>query len=173
MARRPSRFVPKQVIQRPYSASLETLEPRRLLAADLVAQWSADDLVADHVDGQTIARWSDSISGRQASGLGSPTLRHAAWQGHATIAFDASDGLDAFVVNAADTPIQDVDEFSSVVVFGTDSTNLVGTESPWFANTGLIDANQQGQVADWGITMSAEAQLTAGVGLPSTTIASE
>ena len=121
MTRRPSRLIPKQRIQRSYSARHEILEPRRLLAADLVAQWSADDLVADHSDGQTIASWSDSISGRQASGQGNPILRHAAWLGHATVAFDSSDSLDAFVIQAADSPIQDVDEFTAVVVFGTDS----------------------------------------------------
>ena len=173
MTRRPSRLIPKQRIQRSYSARLEMLEPRRLLAADLVAQWSADDLVADHSDGQTIASWSDTISGRQASGQGNPTLRHAAWQGRATVAFDSSDSLDAFVVQAADSPIQDVDEFTAVVVFGTDSTNLTGTAAPWFANTGLLDANQQGKVADWGIALSGEAQLTAGVGLPTTTLSSK
>ena len=53
--------------------ALENLEPRHLLAGDLVAHWVADEQVATSEDG-AITEWKDVVGNITALVNGSPTL---------------------------------------------------------------------------------------------------
>lgn len=46
---------------------VEQLESKRLLAGDLIASWSADDLDDSLTDNRVISSWTDSVSGTENS----------------------------------------------------------------------------------------------------------
>ncbi|MCA9171084.1 MAG: hypothetical protein KDB23_25600, partial [Planctomycetales bacterium] len=76
--------------------TLERLEQRELLAADLIAHWSATDLVGTVADGQAIASWVDGVGQIAATTTGTPTLRSAVLGGRSAVEMDDSnvnDGL--------------------------------------------------------------------------------
>ncbi|MBM98702.1 MAG: hypothetical protein CMJ77_06205 [Planctomycetaceae bacterium] len=144
--------------------SLETLEPRTLLAADLVSHWTADSLNDSVEDGQPVTAWVDSESNVNAVGDGSPTLIKDALSGRSVVRFDASDGADGLRISAADSPLTGANDFSVAVVFSTASTNLAGGVTNWFENSGIVDANRLGFAKDWGLSINSDGQLASGLG---------
>lgn len=152
----------------------EVLEKREYLAADLVAQWRAEDLAASLNTGDTIASWTDSAKGLVASATGAPKLVETLYGGRAAVRFDAADGADAFAMALETSPMASANDFTIVVVFATSSTNLTGATAEWYKNTGLVDGNNLGFAEDWGLTINQSGQLAAGLGsgfsLPTSTI---
>ncbi len=142
----------------------EQLEHRWLLAGDLTAHWLADNLTTDLEHGSVIPTWADSISGLEVSANGSPTLATDQLGGRAVINFQGSDGADTFFLDSRLNPLTGADDFSVVVAFRTDATDLVGANSQWFQNTGIVDANQMGFGHDWGLSVNASGQLSTGMG---------
>ena len=71
--------------------SLETLEPRRLLAADLVAHWSAEQLSLDVAAGDA---WIDSVGGVSAIASGEPGVVTDQLTGRTFVGFQADGGDD-------------------------------------------------------------------------------
>ncbi len=151
-------------IHRSKRANFATLEQRRLLAGDLIAQWLADDLRVAGDGGPAVAEWVDSISGIVATANGQPELASGVVGGRSAVRFQPTDGEDSFRVRAADNPLAGANDFSVAIAFRTDSQALQGANDRWFENTGLVDSNGMGITQDWGISINASAQLSAGMG---------
>ena len=165
----------RQQARRP-RRSYETLEDRRLLAGDLVAQWNADSL-NDLENGSSILTSDDSIGGVTATRRGNPALVKQHYDGRSAVRFDATDGDDELRIRILDNPINRVDNFSVIVTFATNSQDLVGGTSDWFRASGLVDANSLGFSNGWGISINSAGQVGAGLengfGQPITSIYSD
>jgi len=149
-----------------HKSQLETLEPRQLLAGDLVGHWLADDLNATVASGDPITAWTDSVAGITAPATGDPRLIQAVHDGHSVVRFDPTDAVDAFRVAAADSPMSGADDFTIAVVFATPFAG-VGGSSLWFQNTGLVDGTRFfGATPDWGLVLNGTGQVGAGLGGP-------
>ena len=142
---------------------LENLEPRVLLAGDLVAHWQAESLNSLD-DGALVASWTDSVGGTVAASFdGQPTLAKGAIGGRSAVRFTASDGIDSLKVGQAESPMSDRGDFSMAVVFSTSSSSLQGGNGDWFDNTGIVDANTLGFGKDWGLTINAAGEVSVGM----------
>ena len=93
-----------------------------------------------------------------------PTLVNDVLGGRSVVRFDASDGADGFQIVQTDNPLSNAGDFSIAVVFATSSLDLQGGNEEWHLNTGIVDANSQGFTEDWGITINAAGQVSAGMG---------
>ncbi|MDG2380298.1 MAG: Ig-like domain-containing protein, partial [Pirellulaceae bacterium] len=144
-------------------AVLESLEDRRLLAGDLVAQWRAEDLNHLLNDGDQVSNWSDSIAAVPTKNRGTPTLIKQQYGGRSTVRFHPSDGDDSLRISIADNPINRADNFSVIVTFVSDSQTLPGENGNWFEGAGLVDANALGFSKGWGIAMNSQGQIGAGL----------
>jgi hypothetical protein len=143
----------------------ETLEPRLILAGDLIAHWRAEELVAAVPDGAAVTSWKDSVAASDAVASGTPVLSHQAIGGRPALRFDATDGgVDGFRVRAANSPMRGATNFTIAVVFATSSNQLVGTNGPWFENSGLVDSNTLGFSQDWGLSINSQGAISAGMG---------
>lgn len=145
------------------SRNLETLEPRQLLAGDLVNHWLVQDLVGTLNDGDTATAWVDRVASVEGSAEGTPVFAEEGMGSRAAFQFDASDGLDLFRISAPQHAVAGADDFSIVVVFSTDSSSHRDGAN-WFDQSGLVDANTLGWGADWGVSINSSGQLTAGIG---------
>lgn len=141
------------------SLRLENLEPRMLLAGDLVASWTADDLNESLPEGGQITDWNDSVAGISAVASGEPTLVRGALNGRSVITFD---GDDAFRVQERNNPLGQAEDFSIAVVFRT-SVQPSGGNGDWYENTGLVDASVNGLDKDYGVTINAAGQISSGL----------
>ncbi len=154
--------------------SLEQLETRCLLAGDLIAHWVADDLDSGGADVAPVTEWVDSVAGREVGAIGTPLKIANSIGGRASVQFDPSDGDDGFRLRSTNNPLVRADDFSVLVAFRTDSTSLVGQQGDWYNNTGLVDSNAMGFSRDWGLSINAAGQLSAGMGagfgMPTTTL---
>ena len=149
----------------------ELLEPRTLLAADLVGHWVAEDLVSTVEDGEAISVWTDRVAGIDALAVGLPRLAHTALDDNATVRYRRQDGADSFVVAAADSPMSGAEDYSIAIGFATASTALNGGTAAWFLNTGLVDGTDFfGTTADWGVVINGSGQIGAGLGKPATSV---
>ncbi|MCA9211874.1 MAG: tandem-95 repeat protein [Planctomycetales bacterium] len=154
----------QRMLQKNRLGQLETLETRTLLAGDLIAQWRADSLDGTLDDGATIENWADSVGSIATTTDGSPVLAKGAIGGRSAVRFDNSDGSDALVIDQNLSPLSLRDDFTVAVVFATSSQSLVGDNGDWFFNTGIVDGNSKAFGEDWGVTINAAGQLTAGIG---------
>ncbi len=152
-------------VQRSFFLQSELLEERRLLAGDLKAHWSADDLSSDLKDGATVASWVDRVSGIEATGSGNPRWVENALGSRAAVRFDPADGNDYLTVADAVSPLSGAGDFTVTVAFATRSTSLVGQTGDWYTNTGLVDANRLAFGADWGLSINSQGQVAGGLGL--------
>jgi len=134
----------------------------------LVGRFVADDLNA-LADGGTIASWPANGGGFAAIAGGVPKLAKDALNGHSTIRLDPTDGGDTLRLSGASNPLAGAGDFSAAIVFRT-STAGIGTASDWWTNTGLIDADQPGETADWGLAFNANGQVSAGIGNPDASV---
>ena len=149
---------------RSHRGTLESLEARVLLAGDLVAQWRAEDLSEILSDQAEVTEWVDSVASIQAVAEGQPRLIESALGGRSVIRLDTSDGIDGFKVTALKNPLSGANDFSVAVAFQTASTDLQGGQADWYKNSGLVDANSLGLTKDWGVSINAAGQLSAGMG---------
>ena len=153
--------------------ALEALEARCLLAGDLISQWLADDLNATVGDGSAIVRWHDSQGDIEALAVGAPTLVTDAVGGRSTVRFEPADGTDGFRVRSTDNPVVGAETFRSSSHFKPIHRHSRASRARWFDNTGLVDSDARGFSYDWGLTINAAGQLSAGFGDsgdPTTTI---
>ena len=143
---------------------IDSLESRQLLAGDLIAHWSADQLNDDIADGAPISEWIDTVRGTPAKAVGAPTLIHGALGGRSVVGFAPEDGADSFNIKIQDNPMLSAGDFSVSALFVTDSTNLVGGSDEWFKNSGLVDSNELGFSTDWGMSINHAGQVSIGMG---------
>jgi hypothetical protein len=151
-------------VSKSHVLSLESLETRCLLAGDLIAHWRAHDLTAFQADGDAVAQWADGVAAIVAEAAGTPHLRAAQLGGRAVVEFNASDGVDQLLVDRLTSPMSGRGDFTIAVVFATDSPSLIGGQGHWFENTTLVDGSSLGFANDWGISINAAGQVTAGLG---------
>ncbi|MCA9215229.1 MAG: tandem-95 repeat protein, partial [Planctomycetales bacterium] len=147
-----------------YRLNVEQLESRQLLAGDLVAHWQAENLNATTADGESVSVWEDSVRGIVAAGEGEPTLVRGGIGGRSIVRFETADGDDSLVVAKDDSPLAGASDFSIVVAFVTDSSELLGDVGDWFQGTGLVDGNSFGLTNDWGVAINSSGQIVAGIG---------
>jgi len=103
------------------------------------------------------------VAGIDARSEGSPKLDAQALGGRAVIQFNAADGGDALTIAQTVNPLANAIDFSVAVLFRTSSTALQGGAGEWYQNTGLVDANQLAFGRDWGLSINAAGQITAGM----------
>ena len=140
----------------------ESLEPRCLLAGDLVSHWSADSLNELEND-SVIAVWTDQAGNLEAAATGSPLLVKDAINGRSALRLNPADGVDGVLLPANQSPLSGANDFSVSTVFRTSSSSLVGGNGNWFENTGLVDANQLGLGKDWGLSINSQGQISTGM----------
>ncbi|MCA9196078.1 MAG: tandem-95 repeat protein, partial [Planctomycetales bacterium] len=154
---------------------IESLENRELLAGDLVAYWNASDHVAATTS--NVESWTDNLGVVATTAVGVPQWAEDGLGGRPVIRFDAADGVDALAVDKADSPVAGANDFSVVVAFATASQDLVGGQAEWFKNSAIVDGSNGGFTQDWGISINASGQVTAGMGSdflsPSVTVRSQ
>lgn len=142
----------------------EGLERRDYLAADLVSQWRAEDLVASVPSGTVLTQWPDRVHGLVASATGNPSLVHGAVGGRAAVRFEAADGTDLIRVDRLLSPMSGAKDFSVALVFQTSANHLQGANAEWFKNTALVDSSSLGVTFDWGISLNSSGQAATGFG---------
>ena len=141
---------------------LERLEPRMLLAGDLVAHWAADDLGDEN--GATITAWADSVASINGNSSGEPTLQKNTLNGRSVVRFDGADGADLIRIDNRDSPVSGADDFTVAVVFATSSAGADANDGPWFEHVGIVDSSTAGFGTDWGISLNGTGQIAAGMG---------
>lgn len=123
------------------------------------------DLDADAIDGDSgsyIYHWRDFATGKIANVAGSqPMLMHAAMNGKNTLQFNGSEYLE---VSPNDSPISGSSAFTIAVVFRTGQSGAGNSASAWYSNTGLVDAEEPGGTADWGLAWTGDNTVAAGIG---------
>jgi len=124
-------------------------------------------------DGASVTSWAtdtNALAAQQVSD-GAPTfVANATPTGGSAVVFDGSQNQAlVFVGGFGGSPITGESNFTVVVVFKS-FTNGVGS-GQWYAETGIIDAEQGGPQNDWGIALDQNGALNFGVGLPDQTVA--
>lgn len=140
----------------------------------LRAIWTADSILED--TGSQISTWNDSADASPIPAVrnsdpsfGTPTLIVAspAFNGHNALAFDKSE-KDQLRVAGPTSPMGANESFTLSVVFRTTEAGNGGSFQ-WWANTGIVDAEQPGGTADWGLVIQEEGRVGAGIGNPDVT----
>ena len=144
--------------------AVESLESRVLMAADLVAQWRADDLNASLPDQATVTNWTDSVASIEAIAQGQPQLIKNAVSGRSVLRLETSDGIDSLWLRgpAAHWLVPMISPSPSRS--SPTQPASTGAQAAWYRNSGLVDANQRGYTQDWGLTINATGQLAGGLG---------
>lgn len=141
-------------------------------ATSMVGRFVADDLNG-LADGAPVAAWTDrdpdGNGAIAANAIGAPRLAKGQLNGHSTIRFNPSDGGDQLRIGASANPLAGAGDFSAAVVFRTGSPGL-GAAGDWWANAGLIDANQAPSTEDWGMSFDASGRVGAGIGNPDVSV---
>ena len=130
---------------------------------DMIARLFADAVKPEVADGEVVTQWVDTVDEMPAIANGEPTLVHDRFSGRAAMRFDASNGIDLFRIDKAANPLVDAEDFSVAVAFATIGPAR-GNGMPWFAGSGLVDANTLGLGQDWGVTLTEDGQASAGLG---------
>lgn len=99
---------------------------------------------------------------------GNATLRTGTIGGHAVVNFDGDDYLQ--IINGAMTLSSDHarDNFTVVAVYRTNQ-GVSDTTVNWYTNTSIVDSEQADVVNDWGLNITSNGQLAAGLGKPDIT----
>jgi len=150
-------------------ASVLDVEPGDV---SLVGRFVVDDLNG-LADGAAVGAWADrdpngdgSIS---AAANGAPTLVKDSLNGHSVVRFNPDDGGDQFRIAASSNPLSGVGDFAAAVVFRTSDPGAGGL-GDWWSNSGLVDAEEAGQLDDWGLSFSGDGRVAAGIGNPDVSV---
>ena len=145
------------------------------------AVWDADTLTG--ADGSAVTVWASTNGARMATqaaatylegggsiGGAAPTLAVGAVNGHNAVRFTGS-ARSALGIPAAQNPLASVTNFAVALVFRAAGGYGPTTVSrQWWECTGLIDAEQPGAAADWGLALTANGRVAAGIGNVDSTI---
>lgn len=133
----------------------------------LEMRWLAQDLTASTADGAVVTAWprnggTETWSDNAADGAaGTATLDHSATpNGTAAVEFNGSAKLG---LPASANPVSGDSSFSLAMVVRVDAAGA-GTETQWFDNTGLIDADESGTKNDWGLAVPSTGKPGFGIG---------
>jgi Lamin Tail Domain/CotH kinase protein/Concanavalin A-like lectin/glucanases superfamily/Bacterial Ig domain len=129
-----------------------------LAGAALVDVWRANDLNALD-SGDAVGTWSSASNRVGSAVVGSqPTLLK-----NATISGDSAVQFNASQLTIANSPVAGLTTFSMALVFRVDQP---GTDegSGWSTKSGIVDANQNGAVNDWGFSVRETGYVAFGTG---------
>ncbi|HEX5218965.1 MAG TPA: lamin tail domain-containing protein [Verrucomicrobiae bacterium] len=136
--------------------------------AALVDSWRASDFSGALNNGDSVANWTSTggraLTATSASGLRPRFYLNVTPAGGPVVRFD-QDRLQ----RTDNSPVAGLTSFSIALVFRLNG-NGVGGETQWYNNTGLVDAEQGGVTADWGIGVTADGRIGWGVGQPDQTL---
>ena len=137
--------------------------------------WDADKLTG--TNGSSVTSWASTNGTRTATtadavyleGMGNiggaaPTLAVSAINGHNAVHFTGS-ARSALGISTANNPLAGVTNFSVAIVFRT--ANGYGPNSvnrQWWECTGLIDTEEPGTTNDWGLALTYNGRVAAGIG---------
>lgn len=133
----------------------------------MVDQWRATDLGALN-NGDSVASWT-STGGRVLSATASSGLRPQFFgdvtpAGGPVVRFNQDR-----VRRSNNSPVAGRTSFSIAIVFRLNGAGQ-GDLTQWYLNTGLVDAEQAGVTADWGVAVTADGRLGWGIGQPDRTL---
>lgn len=138
-----------------------------LLPPAMVGQWRASSLTG-LANNATVSAWTDLVGGATAYASGSPKYISSGMNGKPVVRFTPSDGNDRLRVAAGSNPLAGETDFTVVVVFNASAG--IGSNSQWYANAGIVDAEVSGNSNDWGMAISSSGRVGAGIGTPDTTV---
>lgn len=137
-------------------------------AAAVVDSWQASDFSGSLNNGDSVASWS-STGGRALTATSSSGLRPTFF----TTVTPADGPVVRFnqdrVRRTDNSPVAGRTSFSIAIVFRLNGVGAGGL-SQWYNNTGLVDAEQGGVTADWGVAVTADGRIGWGIGNPDKTI---
>jgi hypothetical protein len=128
------------------------------VSAALVDVWRANDLnVLDN--GDAVGTWNSASNRVGSAVVGSqPTLLKSA-----TISGDSAVQFNASQLTIANSPVAGLTAFSLAVVFKVDQLGA-DEGSGWSTKSGIVDANQNGAVNDWGLSVRETGFISFGTG---------
>jgi len=140
------------------------------LASAAQVIWRADDLVngtngnSSLAHNTTVSSWSSNdartMQRNADSGTGTPTLQtNDTPAGTSVVRFNGSARLGG---SGVENPISGANRFTIAIAFKLDVAGSNGTQ--WYQQTGLVDAEQPGVVADWGTAVNGTGNLSLGLG---------
>ncbi len=133
----------------------------------LLGRWVGDDLTGSA--GTSVSTWTDQVKSAAANaGIGAATVTESGFNGHKGVHFDGGSNLRvASTVN----PMSGAGDFTISVVFNSNGggTSTAGLDS-WWSQAGMVDGEQPGGDNDWGLSLSAEGVVGAGIGNPDVTL---
>jgi hypothetical protein len=144
------------------------LSPSTAQAA-LVDQWRAETLATLN-DGDAVGSWTSANSRTAGASVGlQPVLkRNVTPAGGPVVRFNRH----FMTVPVGNSPIGGTTAFSIAIVFKADAAGTNGANNNWYGMSGLVDAEQGGIVADWGLVLENNGRIAGGTGSPDiTTIA--
>lgn len=132
--------------------------------AALVDSWRASDLSPSLNDGDGVGNWTSTggrtLSASTSSGLQPQFYSHSTPADGPVVRFNQQR-----LRRTSNSPAAGLTGFSIALVFRLNG-NGVGGQTQWYQNTGLVDAEQAGVTADWGVAVTADGHLGWGVGNP-------
>ncbi|HYG33598.1 MAG TPA: CotH kinase family protein, partial [Clostridia bacterium] len=134
-------------------------------SAALVDSWRASDLDVLN-DGDAVGSWT-SVNSRTLTGSvgNQPILRKAVTPaGGSAVRFNRQR-----VKMLTGSPIGGATSFSIAVVFRADAVGA-NNSWQWYGKTGIVDAEEGGVTADWGVVIDEQGQLGIGIGDPDLTV---
>jgi hypothetical protein len=136
--------------------------------AAVVDAWNAAGFSGSLNDGDSVASWS-STGGRALSATSSSGYRPNYFSG-VTPAAGPVVRFDQDRLRRTDnSPVAGRTSFSLAVVFRLNGAGQ-GSAAQWYNNTGLVDAEQGGIMADWGTAVTSDGRLGWGIGSPDVTL---
>jgi len=127
--------------------------------------WTADSLAG--TNNSPVMTWADQNMGASATNTAvdkAPRLVLGEINGHSAVRFSSA-AFQHLAVPAASSPVSGATAFSIAVVFKTGTAGYGGSGA-WYANTGLVDAEQGGVVSDWGLVYNSSGWVGGGAGYP-------
>jgi len=132
--------------------------------APVLDVWRASDLDVLS-DGDLVGSWS-SVEGRVlAAAQGEePELKKGVTPSGATVA-----RFDSGLLSTPNSPVAGLSAFSVALVFRAESVGANDAQQ-WYGKSGIVDAEQPGVTADWGVVIDEQGNLGLGTGDPDSTV---
>ena len=134
-----------------------------LAHGQLLDVWRADDLNLFD-EGDAIGSWRSSANRTAIAVSGAqPILRKGATPGGSSVL-----RFDRNWMTVADSPVAGLKAFSLALVFKASAAGT-NTSTHWYGKSGIIDAEESGNTADWGLVIDERGRLAFGSGQPDVT----
>ncbi len=138
------------------------------MAAAVLDTWRATDFSGSLNNGDAVASWSStggrSLTATSASGLRPTFFTTVTPADGPVVRFDQHR-----LRRTDNSPVAGRTSFSIAIVFRLNGVGTGGL-SQWYNNTGLVDAEQGGVTADWGVAVTSDGRIGWGIGSPDKTI---